>query len=114
MASTLPAGFESLEPFVDRFAISGTANRAQLRGDSSREEREAFYNAARDLIASALDSLDQKKFSEFDDKEQRLMNLTLSFAHIALAVEIQGPDEEKHARLREHMKIVRSTADAVS
>ena len=114
MATTLPAGFESIEPFVDRFAITGTASRAQLRGDATREEREAFYKAAKDLIAPALDLLDLKKFADFDAKEQRLMNLTLSFAHIALAVEVQGPDEERHARLRIHMKIVRSTADAVS
>jgi len=114
MANSLPAGFEALEPFVARFAISGTANRAQLRGDANREDREAFYNAAKDLIAPALDLLDRKKFDQFDEAEQRLMNLTLSFAHVALAVEIQGPDEEKHARLREHMKIVRSTADAVA
>lgn len=114
MTATLPAGFESLEPFADRFAIEGTANRAQLRGDSSREEREAFYAAAKDLIGPALDLLDQKKFADFDAKEQRLMNLALSFAHIALAVEIQGPDEEKHAKLRAHMKIVRSTADSVA
>lgn len=114
MASKLPAGFESLEPFADRFAIAGTAARAQLRGDSSREEREAFYNAAKDLVGPALDLLDQKKFSDFTEQEQRLMNLALSFAHVALAVEIQGPDEEKHAKLRAHMKIVRSTADAVS
>ena len=114
MAAKLPAGFEALEPFADRFAIAGTAARAQLRSDASPEEREAFYKAAKDLIAPALDLLDQKKFSEFSDAEQRLMNLTLSFAHIALAVEVQGPDEEKHAKLRAHMKIVRSTADAVS
>ncbi len=114
MASKLPAGFEALEPFADRFAIPGTAARAQLRGDSTREEREAFYNAAKDLIAPALDLLDKKQFADFTEAEQRLMNLTLSFAHIALAVEIQGPDEEKHAKLRQHMKIVRSTADAVS
>jgi hypothetical protein len=114
MATKLPAGFESLEPFANRFAVAGTANRAQLRGDTTAEEREAFYSAAKDLIAPALDLLDHKKFADFDASEQRLMNLTLSFAHIALAVEIQGPDEERHARLRTHMKIVRSTADAVS
>ena len=114
MAKSLPAGFESLEPFVDRFAIAGTANRAQLRGDTSRQEREAFYKAAKELIAPALDLLDKKTFAEFNEIDQRLMNLTLSFAHVALAVEVQGPDEEKHAKLREHMKIVRSTADAVS
>ncbi len=110
----LPAGFETLEPFADRFAIAGTANRAARRGDSSPEERQAFYDAAKDLVAPALDLLDRKKFADFDEAEQRLMNLTLAFAHIALAIEVQGPDEAKHAKLRAHMKIVRSTADAVS
>src|SRR5258706_9316457 len=96
----LPAGFESLEPFADRFAVAGTANRAQLRSDTAPEERQAFYDAAKDSIGPALDLLDRKKFSEFDEAEQRLMNLTLAFAHIALAIEIQGPDEARHAALR--------------
>jgi hypothetical protein len=110
----LPAGFESLEPFTDRFAVAGTANRAQLRSDTTPEERQAFYNAAKDLIGPALDFLDTKPLGSFDDSEQRLMNLALMFAHISIAVEVQGPDEAKHARLRAHMKIVRSTADAVA
>lgn len=112
MAALLPDGFASLEPFVARFAISGTANRAQLRGDTSAAEREAFYAAARDLVPQALDLLDTRPLDGLSEAEQRLMNLALAFAHIALAVEIQGPDEDKHARLRAHMKIVHSTADA--
>lgn len=114
MANSLPAGFESLEPFVARFAIAGTANRAQLRSDTSPEERQAFFDAAKDLIAPALDLLDTKQLGALSAGEQQLMNLTLAFAHIAVAIEIQGPDEAKHAKLRAHMKIVRSTADAVS
>ena len=114
MAQSLPAGFESLEPFAERFAVAGTANRAQLRSDTSPEERQAFYDAARDLVAPALDVLDGKSLAALDDSEQRLMNMALAFAHIAIAIEIQGPDEAKHAQLREHMKIVRSTADAAA
>lgn len=114
MANSLPAGFESLEPFVARFAIAGTANRAQLRSDTTPEERQAFFDAAKDLIAPALDLLDTKQLGALNAGEQQLMNLTLAFAHIAVAIEIQGPDEAKHAKLRAHMKIVRSTADAVS
>lgn len=114
MPPSLPAGFESLEPFADRFAVAGTANRAQLRSDTAPEERQAFYNAAKGLVGPALDLLDKKPLGAFGPGEQRLMNLALTFAHIALAVEVQGPDEAKHARLRDHMKIVRSTADAVS
>jgi hypothetical protein len=112
MANLLPAGFERLEPFVDRFAIAGTANRAQLRSESTPAEREDFHAAAADLIAPALDLLDEKPLDQLDEREQRLLNLTLSFAHIALAVEIQGPDEERHAGLRSYMRITRSPADA--
>lgn len=114
MTTSLPAGFESLEPFVERFAISGTANRAQLRSDLGSAERTAFYEAAKDLIAPALDLLDKKPVDALDDSEQRLMDLCLSFAHVALAVEIQGPDEERHASMREYMRITRSPADATS
>jgi hypothetical protein len=113
MSALLPSGFETLEPFVTRFAIPGTANRAWLRGDASPEEREAFYDAAKDLIAPALDLLDQKPLDQLDDSEQRLLNLTLSFGHVALSVEIQGPDEANHAELRQYMRITRSPADAL-
>jgi hypothetical protein len=109
----LPAGFETLEPFVDRFAIAGSANRAQLRSDTTPDEREAFHAAAKDLIGPALDLLDTKPLGALDAAEQRLLNLTLSFAHIALAVEIPGPDEERHAALRSYMRITRSPADAL-
>ena len=114
MPNTLPPGFASLEPFAERFAVAGTANRAQLRSDTTPEGRQAFYSAMKDLLAPALDLLDLSKLGAFNAAEQRLMNMTLSFAHVALAIEVQGPDEAKHAKLRAHMKIVRSTADAVS
>ena len=114
MSHSLPTGFTSLEPFAERFAVAGTANRAQLRSDTTLEERRAYYDAMKDLLAPALDLLDTKRLDALDAAEQRLMNMTLSFAHVALAIEVQGPDEAKHAKLRAHMKITRSTADAVS
>ena len=85
-----------------------------MRSDTSPEDRQAYYDAMKGLLAPALDLLDKKPLGELDAAEQRLMDMALSFAHIALAVEVQGPDEAKHAKLRAHMKIVRSTADAVS
>lgn len=114
MANSLPPGFADLEPFVARFAIAGTANRAGLRSAATPDERTAFYAAAKDRIGPALDYLDSRPLEALDAAEERLMNLALAFAHIALGIEIQGPDEARHAALREHMKIVRSTADRVS
>ena len=109
--SRLPPGFESLDPFVDHWALTGTAAREALRGSSSEAERKAFYEAAVDLLAPALAYLDTKPLETFDEREKRLMNLMLSLASASIAVEVQGPDEAKHHLVRQHMKITRSTAD---
>ncbi len=109
--TTLPRGFKSLEPFVEQWAISGTAERARARRESAPEEREAFFEAARDLVDPALALLDQKPLDQLDEREQRLMDLMLSVAHIALAVELHAEEEHKVARASEHMIITKSVAD---
>ena len=107
----LPSGFEALEPFVESWAIDGAANRAHRRLVSSEAQRIAFFNAAKDLLPAGLAYLDRKPLEQFDEKEQRLMNLLLSLGHVAQAVEIQGDDEPRHALGRQHMKITRASAD---
>jgi hypothetical protein len=109
--NTLPAGFESLEPFVDQWAVSGLANRAQRRDESSPDERLTFYEAGKNLVGTALDHLDRKTLGQLDAREKRLMNLMLSFAHVALAVELQGDAESGHAQLRPAMRITQASAD---
>jgi len=111
-ASRLPPGFEQLAPFADSWSLAGAANRAQRRLESSEAERAAFYNAAKDALPSALAHLDQKPLAQFDAQETRLMKLMLSFAHVALAVEVQADDEAKHAQLRRHLRITRASADS--
>jgi hypothetical protein len=107
----LPDGFGSLEAFVPQWSLDGTAARAQRRHESSRDEREAFYLAAREKQAAALELLDRKPLDAHDDRERRLLNLMLSFAHVALAVEVQGAEEERHRQMSRHMIITRSVAD---
>src|SRR4051812_23827706 len=108
----LPSGFESLAPFVDGWAIAGSANRAQRRGECGVAERTAFYNAAKDLAGPALDYLDRKPLGQFTAEDQRLMDLMLTLAHIALATEVHGVDEPKHTEDRKYMRIVRTPAGA--
>ena len=110
MSALLPDGFAALEPFVARWAVSGTAARAARRGESSAEEREAFYGAAKDMLLPALAYLDGKNLAEFDAADNRLMDMMLSLAHVALAVEGLGNDEPRHAEMRRHMRITRSPA----
>ena len=110
-ATSLPADFAGLEPFVERWALATTAERAARRTSSTPEEREAFFAAAGPLLDPALDHLDRIPLGALSAREKRLMDLMLSLAHVALAVEIQGPDEAKSAPWRDRMHIDRSTAD---
>lgn len=107
----LPAGFEALEPFVDAWAIHGSANRMQKRLDSSMDDMKRFFEAAFPLAESALAYLDQKPVKELDAPEQNLMNMILSLAHVSLAVEVQGPDEPHHAKWARFIRITQAVAD---
>ena len=113
MSASLPSGFEVLEPFVDSWAIDGAINRARRRSASNEQEQIAFYSVAKDLLDPALTYLDQRSLNSFTDQEQRLMNLVLSFAHIAQAVEVQQSNEAAHAKLRESLTITCASADSL-
>ncbi len=108
--SVLPAQFETLKAYAAKWAVEGTANRAALRGDSTAEERQSFYDAAAPMLSAALDHLDATPLADHTPPEKLLMNLMLSLAHVALAVEVQGPDEAKHTLCRNAMIMTRSAA----
>ena len=110
-SSLLPDGFEALAPFVEFWAADTAAGRAHCRDISDEASRVAFYNAANDLVPQALAFLDEKPLEQFDASEQRLMKLVLSFAHVAMAVELQREEEPRHARYRPFMRITRAPAD---
>ena len=110
-ATTLPAEFALLEPFTAQWAAPTTAERAKQRQQISEADRKTFFNTAKDHIERALTYLDTKKLGELDEQELCLMNLVLSFAHVALAEEIQCQDEPQQAQLRKHMTITLASAD---
>jgi hypothetical protein len=110
LTQQLPGGYEALEPFVDFWSVAGTAARDRRRGESTPEQREAFYAAAKDIVGQALAELDAKPLGELDASEERLMNLMLSFAHVTLAVEMMGDAEARHATFRAVMPFTRSPA----
>lgn len=110
-SSLLPSGFEALAPFVEFWAADTAAARAHCRDSSDEAGRNAFYNATIELVPQALAYLDTKPLSQFDEREQRLMKLLLSFAHVSMAVELQREEEPKHAQYRPYMRITRAPAD---
>jgi len=112
-AASLPAGFEALEPFQERWAAGTCAMRDQRRGESTAAERQTFFDAAAPLLAPALLHLDAKPLAELDTAEKRLLNLMLSLGHVQMAVEVHREIEPQHAAARELMKITRSVTDLI-
>ena len=110
--SQLPAEFAALEPFEAEWALNGSAARAAQRGASSPESRQAFYDAGAPLVAAALEHLDKVPLAEHSAQDRRLMDLCLSLAHVALAIEALGSDEAAHAHSRAAMVITRTPAGA--
>lgn len=111
MSVLLPAGFETLAPFAERWTGYTAAERAHFRSANGEVERDAFHAACAPLLKPGLAWLDSKPLAELDEAERRLMHLFLTFAHVSLAVEVQGKDESKHAQLRASMRITRAPAD---
>jgi hypothetical protein len=110
-SSRLPEGFAPLEPFVDDWAVAGSAARAARRDDTSAAERQVFYQAAREFLEPALTLLDAKPLAKLDAKERRLLDLMLTLAHVSIAVEVQRDFEPKHTVMRRYMRITRTPAD---
>jgi hypothetical protein len=104
-APLLPAGYGALESFVDAWANPSLADRVRRRGDTTPQERQEFYEAIRDMVPTALAALDSKPLAALDERENRLLQLVLSYAHVALAIEIRGDGEAEHARQSRHMVI---------
>ncbi len=111
MTTSLPEGFVALEPFVHVWSVEGAAARDALRGSQSATERQAFFDSISPILERALDRLDKTPLADHSAAERRLMLLLLSFAHVALAVDVQGSDEAKHEINRRHLHITRAPAD---
>lgn len=109
--SLLPAGFAALEPFVDQWAVPSLGGRDRARLASTPDQRRAFYDAAGALAPAAFARLDSLSLDRLELPERRLLDLMLSLAHVALAVELQGDEEPLHARGAAMMPIVHGHAD---
>lgn len=109
---TLPTGFETLAPFVETWTAENSAKRDALRCHQSADARQAFYDAMTPLVGSALDLLDATPLADHDAGQKSLMLLALSYAHVALAVEVQGPDEARHSISRQRVPIAFSPSES--
>ena len=85
----LPAGFEDLLPWAD-WSQSRIDARRDLRIGSSMEDIEAFYEAMLPRLGAVLDHLAATQMESIDPPSEALLNMALSLAEIAPAVEQFG------------------------
>jgi hypothetical protein len=89
VTTTLPPGFESLEPFVATWALDDCQARYERRFDSDMASLTAFYDAMEPLADRALLYLDRQSRPDLSEAESNLFKLVMALAHVALAIERQ-------------------------
>jgi len=97
--SLLPAGFQSLESFIEKWGELYTADaRYIMRQSSTMEELQLFYTAATPLLEQAFEHLDNFEFGEnkLPSAQARLLRLMYSLAEVSQAIEIFGQPTVPH------------------
>ena len=86
---SLPAGFEDLLPLAD-WSLETMDERRDKRAGSTMEDIEAFYDALLPRMDAVLEHLAATPMEGIDPQSEALLNLTMSLAEIAPAVELFG------------------------
>lgn len=85
--SSLPQGFEALEPVVADWVLPDAVARGEKRQSSSIEEIRHFYEAMLPMGEAALAYLRQFELGALPLEAERLLKLMLALAEVAPAVE---------------------------
>lgn len=90
MATThpLPAGFEDLAPFTERWVLPDQRARYLARLDSSMDDMQAFYDAAMARIDDVLAYLEQYPVDELSDEGVNLLWLYCALCTVSFPVEV--------------------------
>lgn len=112
--SSLPSGFESLEPFVSEWVLADAVARMAKRQRSSMKEIRRFYEAIVPLGERALDYLRQFRLGELPPEGERLLKLMLSLAEIGPAVEWYGSPQVTDGFPVSRIRYLRLIADTAA
>lgn len=93
----LPDPFAALEPFAAAWSLPTETARHERRRASSMEALQDFYNAMLPRMPEILAYLESRPLNDLSTEDGRLMQLTLSLAEIAPAVELFGSPVIKDA-----------------
>ena len=87
MERQLPEGFEEFERFGPQWFAETEKERHRVRTHSKPEELIDLYDAVLAKFDAICAELDQHPLTGLSEAHQNLLNLTLSFMEVSLAVE---------------------------
>ncbi|MCB2050817.1 MAG: hypothetical protein KDE63_05240 [Novosphingobium sp.] len=105
--TTLPAGFESLQPFVRYWAVPGVQERRERREEASMEEITEFYDAMLEKAESAIKLFEGRDLGALEGAELRLMQLLLALAHASMATELHRQPRAPHTPYPHNVRLVK-------
>ncbi len=82
----LPKEFKDLEPFAD-WALRTERERNHKRLNSEMSEIQSLYDTVLPRMEAIMEYLNKFPIDDMAEEEQRLLNITLSLAEVAPAVE---------------------------
>ncbi len=90
MASTLPAQFSALTPFLAKWAKPTENQRQAERINATPEQLQDFYDHIMPLMGPILEYLDQHPYGQLPEEHHPLYWMAMSLAEIAPHVELYG------------------------
>ena len=106
----LPAGFEDLEPFVERWAHDGFQLRWNARAESEMADIQKFYDAMLHRAEAALAAAQPFDLEQLTGPIARLYQLVLALAHAAMAVEVHGAPRAKYSSYPHTIRVAEGPA----
>jgi hypothetical protein len=104
--TSLPAGFEYLEPFAEKWGeLHTSGERYLLRQSSSMEELTAFHKAAATRLSEIFDYLDSFPQGDLPEPEARLFRTVLGLSEVMQAVEIFNTPRVKNAPYPHNLEV---------
>lgn len=95
MHAPLPDDFADLEPWLD-WAQPSEFLRNRKRWTATMAESQEFYDVMQARCAEALAYLDRFALADLDARQQRLLNMCLALAEVAVTVEMYGEPRPKY------------------
>ena len=88
--TSLPTGYQSLEPFVNYWVRDSNDERRAARSTAQMEDIRAFYDEVVARAPDAIAYLEKFPLDAMPEPETRLFKLLLAMNHAAIAVEMHG------------------------